>query len=464
MTDAVFQRCINPACAATGAVEDTGFVCPRCGGLMDVAYDRDRLPPPKSLRDFEAKWADRANPLSFSGVWRFRELLPFAPPDKVLTIGEGQTILQKADAVAGYVGLDPGRLFLQYEGMNPSGSFKDNGMTAAFTHARLVGARRAACASTGNTSASLAVFCSASGLMKAIVFIGSGKISYGKLAQALDHGALTVQIAGDFDDAMQRVQQVARRLGIYLVNSVNPFRLEGQKTIMYRVLEALRWEVPDWVVVPGGNLGNVSAFGKAFSELRELGLVSRVPRLAVINAAGANTFYQLYEKQRLRWNGGRPDPDLIGEYYHGLDAVRARASTIASAIEINRPVNLPKALRALEHCGGVVREVSDQEILDAKAKVGAGGLGCEPASAASVAGAKRLRAEGAIGKDERVVCILTGHQLKDPDATVAYHSTDREKFDAYLGARGVKRASYANRAVQVPNDLDEIIKAIEVYS
>ncbi|HEX5271659.1 MAG TPA: pyridoxal-phosphate dependent enzyme, partial [Gemmataceae bacterium] len=151
MTDAVYQRCINPACAATGAVEDTSFVCPRCGGLMDVAYDRGRLPPPTSLRDFEAKWADRANPLSFSGVWRFRELLPFTPPEKVLTIGEGQTILQKADAVAGYVGLEPGRLFLQYEGMNPSGSFKDNGMTAAFTHARLVGARRAACASTGNT-------------------------------------------------------------------------------------------------------------------------------------------------------------------------------------------------------------------------------------------------------------------------------------------------------------------------
>src|SRR5258708_32388906 len=160
--------------------------------------------------------------------------------------------------------------------MNPSGSFKDNGMTAAFPHAGMVGARRAACASTGNTSASLAVFCSATGLMRAIVFIGSGKISYGKLAQALDHGALTVQIAGDFDDAMARVQQVARRLGIYLVNSINPFRLEGQKTIMYRVLEALRWEPPDWVVGPGGTLGNASAFGKAFSELAELGLVDRV--------------------------------------------------------------------------------------------------------------------------------------------------------------------------------------------
>src|SRR5262249_23935351 len=182
------------------------------------------------------------------------------------------------------------RLFLQYEGMNPSGSFKDNGMTAAFTHARMVNARRAACASTGNTSASLAVFCSATGLMRAVIFIGAGKIRYGKLAQALDHGALTVQIAGDFDDAMQRVQQVSRQLGIYLVNSINPFRLEGQKAVMYRVLEALEWEPPDWVVVPGGNLGNVSAFGKAFMELSELGLLKRVPRLPVTTAPVANHF------------------------------------------------------------------------------------------------------------------------------------------------------------------------------
>jgi threonine synthase len=462
--DAVFQRCTAPDCAATAAVDDTSFVCARCGGLMDVAYDWGRLPPPRSLRDFEAKWADRANPLSFSGVWRFRELLPFAPPEAVLTIGEGQTILQKADTVAGYVGLEPGRLFLQYEGMNPSGSFKDNGMTAAFTHARLVGARRAACASTGNTSASLAVFCSATGLMRAIIFIGSGKISYGKLAQALDHGALTVQIAGDFDDAMQRVQQVSPKLGIYLVNSINPFRLEGQKTIMYRVLEALRWEVPEWVVVPGGNLGNVSAFGKAFIELADLGLVPRLPRLAVINAAGANTFYQLYEGAGLRWNRGRPERQAIEGHYGRLDAEHIRAATIASAIEINRPVNLNKALRALDRCGGVVREVTDQEILDAKAKVGAGGLGCEPASAASVAGARKLRQEGVIEAGDRVVCILTGHQLKDPTATVAYHSGDQKTFDEVLGKRGVRRASYANRPVVVPNDLDEIIKAIEVYS
>jgi threonine synthase len=464
VADAVYQRCIHPTCGGTQSAADTSFVCPKCGGLLDVAYDWNRLQPPKALSWFETKWSQRSNPLDFSGVWRFRELLPFAPPDKIMTIGEGQTILQQADIVAQYVGMNAGSLFLQYEGMNPSGSFKDNGMTAAFTHARMVGANRAACASTGNTSASLAVFCSATGLMRAVIFIGSGKISYGKLSQALDHGALTVQIAGDFDDAMQRVQQVSKKLGIYLVNSINPFRLEGQKTIMYRIIEALRWEPPDWIVVPGGNLGNVSSFGKAFIELMELGLIKRPPRLAVINAAGANTFYQLYERFGLRWNSGQPDRSIVDGYFQGLDAEKIRAATIASAIEINHPVNLNKALRALDRCGGVVREATDQEILDAKAKVGAGGLGCEPASAASVAGAKKLRREGIIAPSDRVVCVLTGHQLKDPTATVAYHSTDQKTFDDVLGHRGVRRATFANRAVQVPNDLDEIIKAIEVYT
>src|SRR5262249_8398340 len=215
---------------------------------------------------------------------------------------------------------------------------------------------------------------------------------------------------------------------------------------------------------PGGNLGNVSAFGKAFMELADLGLVDRLPRLAVINAAGANTFHQLYEHIGLRWNQGRPEAQTIDGYYQGLEDAKVRAATIASAIEINHPVNLHKALRALDRCGGVVREVSDQEILDAKAKVGAGGLGCEPASAASVAGARRLRQEGVIAAGERVVCILTGHQLKDPTATVAYHSTDQKTFDEVLGKRGVRRANFANRAVQVPNDLDEIVKAIEVYT
>ena len=459
-----FQRCIRPSCAATVQLTASSFACPKCGGLLDVAYDWDRLPVPKSLKGFEAKWARRNEPLEFSGVWRFRELLPFAPDARILSIGEGQTLCQKSDPVAKYVGLNPGQLYLQYEGMNPSGSFKDNGMTAAFTHANLVGARRAACASTGNTSASLAIYCAATNLLRGVIFIGSGKISYGKLSQALEHAALTLQIAGDFDDALRQVQQVSRQLGIYLVNSINPFRLEGQKTIMYRVLESLDWEVPDWVVVPGGNLGNSSAFGKAFTELFDLGLITKLPRLAVINASGANTFYQLTQKQSLTWNAGEFDGGKLETYMKRLDETGSKADTLASAIEINRPVNLPKALRALERLGGVVRDTTDAEMLDAKAKIGAGGLGCEPASAASVAGLRKLVHDGTIAPSERVVCILTAHLLKDPTATVAYHTSDAKTFDDVLGKRGVKRVQFANRAVQVPNDLGEIVKAIEVYA
>ena len=463
-TDLAFQQCINAACGATYPTHSIRTSCDKCGDLIDIAYDWDRAPVPSNLRFFESKWSQRTDPLCFSGVWRFRELLPFAPPEKVITVGEGQTLLQQTDRVGEYVNMNAGCLHLQYEGMNPSGSFKDNGMCAAMTHANMMEAKRAACASTGNTSASLALYCSATRLMKAVIFIGSGKISYGKLSQALDYGALTVQIAGDFDDAMIRVRQVSQELGIYLVNSVNPFRLEGQKTIMFRVLEALRWQVPDWIVVPGGNLGNSSAFGKAFMELKQHGLIDRVPRLAVINASGADTLYELYERRGVRWNGGNVNMDPIVQYNDEMDREGKKADTIASAIEINRPVNLKKCLRALDFMDGVVRQVSDQEILDAKAKVGAGGFGCEPASAASVAGARLLRREGVIAPSDQVVCVLTGHELKDPTATVAYHTTDQEVFNKTLGSRGVKKASYANRAVAVPNELDDIIKAIQLYS
>ena len=461
MPELAYQQCISPECAATFSVDQTLIACPECGHLLDVGYDWDRLEVPDRLDCLEAMWSRRHDPLCLSGVWRFHDLLPFAPREQCVTIGEGQTLLQRADAVAPYAGLQPGRLFLQYEGMNPSGSFKDNGMAAAFTHARLVGASRAACASTGNTSASLALYSAVTRLMKAVIFIGSGKIAYGKLSQALDYGALTVQIEGDFDDAMARVKEISARLGIYLVNSVNPFRLEGQKTIMFRVLEALRWEVPDWIVVPGGNLGNSSAFGKAFYELHALGLIPRMPRLAVINATGADTLFGVVEREGLRFNGGRMEEERICRYYQTMSDEGRRASTIASAIEINRPVNLTKCLRALEWCDGVVREVTDQEILDAKAQVGAGGLGCEPASAASVAGLRRLVEEGIIQRDERVVCILTGHQLKDPTATVAYHSGDREKFDQVLASRGVDEAQFGNQPVAVPNDAEAIVRAIE---
>lgn len=456
-----FQRCIAPLCQATFDVADVLTSCPDCGNSLDIEYEWDKLPVPGSLREFEERWSNRSNPLDFSGVWRFRNLLPFAADKDIVTIGEGQTILQKSDSVGKYVGMKDGGLFLQYEGLNPSGSFKDNGMTAASTHARMVGAKIAACASTGNTSASLAIYASTTQLFRVVVFVGSGKIAYGKLSQALDFDAKTLQVMGDFDDALERVREVAGEKGIYLCNSVNPFRLEGQKTIMYRVLEGLRWQVPDWIVVPGGNLGNSSAFGKAFSELKKLGLIDRIPRLAVINAAGANTLYQLHKEQGVHWDGGMLDETPLDAFFAQMDNERRKASTIASAIEINRPVNLKKCLRAIETCDGVVTQVSDQEILDAKAKVGAGGFGCEPASAASVAGAKRLRAEGIIAPSDRVVCILTGHQLKDPDATVAYHSGNRALFDEKLGTRGVESAAFANCPVVVENNLKKIIEVLE---
>jgi threonine synthase len=461
MSQHAYQQCINPDCAKTFGIEEIHHSCPSCGELLDVSYDWGKLPVPKNLGDFEKYWSQRYIPQRLSGVWRFHDLMPFVPLEDCVTVGEGQTLLQNAKWVAPFVGVDAAGFYLQYEGLNPSGSFKDNGMAGAFTHGKLVGAKQAACASTGNTSASLAMFCAVTKLMKAVIFIGSGKIAYGKLSQALDYGAKTVQIEGDFDDAMARVQEVSKQLGIYLVNSVNPFRLEGQKSIMFRVLEQLRWETPDWIVVPGGNLGNSSAFGKAFIELYQLGLIKKVPRIAIINAAGANTLYRLVEKDGLRWNGGRYDKTLVKGFYNDMTTEGRRASTIASAIEINRPVNLSKCLRAIDFTNGVVREVSEQEMLDAKAQVGASGFGCEPASAASVAGAKRLVAEGVIGRDERIVCILTGHQLKDPDATVGYHGMDAALYEKYLKNRGVTETPYANRPITVANDLDAIIAAIK---
>ena len=452
--------------AGDGATFDVGQTLPECtglGGLLDVQYDWDRVPVPSRLQEFEQRWSRRHDPLDFSGVWRFRELLPFASPEQIVTIGEGQTILRRSDTVGNYAGFDAGSLFLQYEGLNPSGSFKDNGMTAAVTHARMVGATTAACASTGNTSASLAIYAAATGLFRCVVFVGSGKIAFGKLSQALDYGAQTIQIKGDFDDALQRVREVCAAGGIYLCNSVNPFRLEGQKTIVYRILEGLRWETPDWIVVPGGNLGNSSAFGKALIELKQLGLIDRLPRLAVINAEGANTLHQLYA-QGLRWNDGAPDEALVAKFYAEMDAQERRAETLATAIQINRPVNLHKCLRALDATDGVVREVSDQQILDAKAAVGAGGFGCEPASAASVAGAKLLRGQGLIAPSDRVVCILTGHELKDPDATVAYHRSDFQTLAKSSRFPNVSTAPLANAPVVVENNFEAIMRALEGQS
>ncbi|UCG59843.1 MAG: threonine synthase [Phycisphaerales bacterium] len=444
-TDAAFQKCINPDCAAEFDRGQALFKCPECGELLDTQYNWDKIAVPKKLRNFGQRWATRDSPLDFSGVWRFRELLDFCPDEHKVTIGEGQTVLQQNCAVAQHLGMKADRLYLQYEGLNPSGSFKDNGMAAAFSHAMMVGAKSCACASTGNTSASVALYAHSCGL-KCTVFVGSGRIAFGKLSQAMDYGAQTIQILGDFDDCMRQVQSVCSRLSLYLLNSLNPFRLEGQKTIMYRILEGLGWQVPDWIVVPGGNLGNSSAFGKAFLELKQLGLIERIPRLAIVNATGADTLTDLVNNKKLVWNEGKVDQAIIDDYYADLTARNFSPRTCASAIEIARPVNLKKCLRSIDVCNGVVRAVTDEEIVDAKAIIGKYGLGCEPASAATIAGLKHLLDEGIVEKDERVACVLTGHPLKDPNLTVGYHKDRQGKF--------------SNPPVEAPNDLEEIIKLI----
>jgi threonine synthase len=323
--DTAFQQCINPACAATFGVEQTLLACSSCGNLLDIRYDWKKLPVPKSLSFFEHRWSTKGTEAEgradFSGVWRFREMLPFYRDEAdIVTIGEGRTVLQQADLLARRLGMKPGKLLLQYEGLNPSGSFKDNGMTAAFTHARMVGAHKVACASTGNTSASLALFASLAE-MQGIVFIGTGKIAFGKLSQALDYGALTLQINGDFDDCLRRIRQVALdpRNGIYLMNSVNPFRLEGQKSIMYRILEARDWQSPDWVIVPGGNLGNCSAFAKAFTELQELGLIKKIPRLADYQCVRGQHAGRVGTTAAIWWNDGKYDATIIQKHYAAMD-------------------------------------------------------------------------------------------------------------------------------------------------
>ena len=312
MNDAAYQAVHQPRLRADlFGVENQRRLHASAAACWTSNTTGTRLPVPKSLSFFEHRWGTKGTStegrLDFSGVWRFRELFPFYRTEAdIVTIGEGRTMLQTADLLARQMGMKPGNLLLQYEGLNPSGSFKDNGMTAAFTHARMVGAKKVACASTGNTSASLAMFASLAE-MQGIVFIGSGKISFGKLSQALDYGALTLQIQGDFDACLRRIRQIAidPEMGIYLMNSVNPFRLEGQKSIMLRILEARDWQPPDWIIVPGGNLGNCSAFGKAFMEMKELGLIKKVPRLAVINASRRQHAERAGNERGLKWNDGK---------------------------------------------------------------------------------------------------------------------------------------------------------------
>ena len=423
--------CFEPTCRTHFSVTEVLYNCTKCGGLLEATYSSWDLDPEALKSLWRARRVSNA-PLDQSGVWRYREVIPFLETlDSVVSLREGNTPLLPGPAAARYGGLD--RLEFKHQGFNPTGSFKDNGMTCGVAQALRLGMRRVACVSTGNTSASMAAYASAAGI-EPLIFIPHGNISYGKLAQALEYGARTFQVEANFDQILALVRALAERLGIYLLNSINPFRIEGQKTIIVEMLDQRGWSVPDWIVLPGGNLGNTSAFGKALRELKQWGFIQKIPRLAVIQAEGAAPFYDLFqasERQRLQ-PVGHPE-------------------TLATAIKIGDPVSWPKALREVEESGGVVEKVSEQEIADAKAVIGKCGIGCEPASAATLAGIRKLTAAGVMRHDADVVAVLTGNLLKDPDYIYRYHTG---QLDAPDGSR--IQSTFANRPVVVPNDPEKI--------
>ncbi len=373
-------ECIT--CGTRFPVDQVRYTC-ECGGLLNFERDTPRV----GREVFDRRRATARAPIDQSGVWRFREALIDVDPAVVVTHPEGSTRLYERNGI-----------WFKHEGENPTGSFKDRGMTVAVTQAVRLGATAVACASTGNTSASLAAYAAQAGL-RAIVFVPSGKISAGKLAQTLAYGALCLQIRGDFDAAMRLVREACDRSGIYLLNSINPFRIEGQKTIVWELLQDLDWNPPDWIVLPAGNLGNTSAFGKALREALAAGWIDHLPRIAAIQASGANPFFRSFT---------------------GGFAIRHRvtAETVASAIRIGDPVSYDKAVAAIRVTNGIVEQVSDEELMSAKREIDRMGIGCEPASATTLAGLKKLRASGVMHRSERIVCVLTGNLMKDPDAVM----------------------------------------------
>jgi len=409
------QRCILPGCGATFGLRERIFVCARCGGPLEI---ENTLPAMDEAPALPRLWRERAaslDPRDSSGVWRYRELLPFDDDAAVVSLSEGHTPLYDAPRSARYAGLDA--LRLKHQGCNPTGSFKDTGMTVAITHAVLLGARTVICASTGNTAASMAAYAARAGLQSAVL-VPRGQISAAKLAQSMDYGAAICEIEGNFDDCMRLVQELGDDPSIYVANSINPFRIEGQKTVAFELMEQCGWRVPEHVVVPGGNMGNSSALGKGLEELLALGLIDRLPRLSVIQAEGAAPLARMFAGLDSRaLDGLRKDesrfPDALPPVEH--------PQTLATAIKIGAPVSWRKALRAVLRSGGQIITVSEQEIADAKAMIGRDGIGCEPASATTVAGMKKLVAAGHIRRDESVVGVLTGHMLKDPDYVSRYH-------------------------------------------
>jgi threonine synthase len=408
---AAVQHCIQPACEASFGIRERMYVCPDCGGPLEI-----EIPLPSAIESdaMRTRWRSRVGslePRDRSGVWRFREVLPFDDATPIVTLAEGNTPLYDAPRCAEYSGVDA--LRLKHQGCNPTGSFKDTGMTTCVTQAVLLGARTVVCASTGNTSASLAAYAARAGLQCAIL-LPRGQITSSKLAQSMDYGAIVCEIEGNFDDCMRLIQEIAEDPAIYLANSINPFRIEGQKTVAFELMEQCEWRVPDHLVVPGGNMGNSSALGKGFEEMLQLGLIKRLPKLSVIQADGAAPLANLFAGPKGR---STADQALVQEKLTPV----TNPQTLATAIRIGSPVSWEKAIRHVIHSSGQVIAVSEQEIADAKAMIGRDGIGCEPASATTVAGIRKLRAAGFIRRDESIVAVLTGHLLKDPDYVSQYH-------------------------------------------
>jgi threonine synthase len=406
------QRCIVPTCSSTYGIRERIYICTRCNGPLEIQCDFPSRAAAGSLRKQWKARAESSDPLDRSGVWRYRELLPFDAGAAVITLFEGNTPLYDAPRSAEYSGLSD--LRLKHLGSNPTGSFKDTGMTVAVTQAKLLGAHTVVCASTGNTAASLAAYAARAALECAII-VPRGQITAAKLAQSMDYGAAVLEIDGNFDDAMRVVQELAASSSIYLANSINPFRIEGQKTVAFELFEQCSWQVPDHVVVPGGNMGNSSALSKGFDELLRLGLIDKLPKLHVVQAEGAAPLARLFAEmgKAQPWDNASSLPDRITPIDH--------PQTLATAIKIGAPVSWQKSLRGVLQSGGQVLAVSEQEIADAKAIIGRDGIGCEPASATTVAGIRRLTASKIICHGESVVAVLTGHLLKDPDYVSHYH-------------------------------------------
>ena len=397
-------RCIG--CGRTALADR--FRCEHCHDLLEILYPRwdEHGAAGLDARALKTLWRERRSsfdPADQSGVWRFREILPEIGAQKIITIKEGNTPVYELPRCAKSAGVD--QLCGKHQGMNPTGSFKDTGMTVAASFARQAGYRWVACASTGNTSASMAAYAARGGL-HSLVLIPDGKISWSKLSQSLDYGAITCQLKTDFDGCVRVLNEVVQRMPVYLLNSVNPYRVEGQKTVAFELLEQFGWEPPDHIIVPGGNLANSSAIGKAMREMKQLGFISRLPKISVIQAVGANPLVRT-----IRENGGEK-------------LIPVQAETMATAIRIGNPASWKKALRVIRESEGTVEEVSEIEIAIAKAEIGAEGIGCEPASAVTLAGLKKLVKQGFVKPQESVVLILTGHALKDADFTLKFHRGD----------------------------------------